>query len=159
MSVEYERSFKSSKKCWICNKFFAAEDNKVRNHDRVTGKYRGSAHWSCNINVKLTKRVPIIIHINGYDSHLIMQEIGKFDVKISVVPNELEKYVAFKINKNLVFIDSMQFINSSLEALVQNLSDNDFKHLSQEFSGKFLKLVKQKGVHPCCSLQRKKCSQ
>ena len=108
MSVEYERSFKSSNKCWICSKFFAAEDNKVRDHDREAGKYRGS-QWSCSINVTLTKRVPVIFHnLKGYDSHLIMQEIGKFDVKISVIPNELEKYMAFKVNKNLVFIDSMQ---------------------------------------------------
>ena len=40
------------------------------------------------------------------------------------MPNGLEKYVAFTINKNLVFIDSMQFMNSSLDALVKNLSDN-----------------------------------
>ena len=77
-----------------------------------------------------------------------MQEIGKFDIKISVILNGLEKYMAFTINKNLVFIDSMRFMNSSLDALVKNLSDNDFKHLSQEFSGEFLKLVKQKGVYP-----------
>ena len=77
-----------------------------------------------------------------------MQEIGKFDVKISVIPNGLEKYMAFTINKNLVFIGSMQFMNSSLDALVKNLSDNDFKCLSEEFSGEFLKLIKQKGVYP-----------
>ena len=40
------------------------------------------------------------------------------------MPNGLEKYVAFTINKNLVFIDSMQFMNSSLDALFENLSDN-----------------------------------
>ena len=57
-----------------------------------------------------------------------MQEIGKFDVKINVIPNGLEKYMAFTINKNLVFIDSMQFMNSSLDALVKNLSDNGFKY-------------------------------
>ena len=52
----------------------------------VTGKYRGSAHWSCND--KLTQKVPIIFHnLKCYDSHLIIQEIGKFDVKISVIPN------------------------------------------------------------------------
>ena len=56
--------------------------------------------------------------------------------------------MAFTINKNLVFIDSMQFMNSSLDALVKNLSDNDFKYLSEEFSGEFLKLVKQKEVYP-----------
>ena len=73
-----------------------------------------------------------------------MQEISKFDIEISVIPNGLEKYVAFTINKNLIFIDTMQFMNSSLDVLVKNLSDNDFKHLSQEFSGDLLKLVKQK---------------
>ena len=77
-----------------------------------------------------------------------MKEISKFDVKISVIPNELGKCMAFTINKNLVFIDSMQFINSSLDRLVKNLSDNDFKHVSPEFSAKFLKLVKQKRVYP-----------
>ena len=64
-----------------------------------------------------------------------MQEIDKFDVKISVISNGLEKYMAFTINKNLVFIDSMQFMNSSLDELVKNLSDNDFKYSSREFSG------------------------
>ena len=77
-----------------------------------------------------------------------MQEIGKFDVKISVIPTVLEKYMAFTINKNLVFIDSMQLMNSSLDALVKNLSDNNFKYLSQECTGEFLKLVKQKEVRP-----------
>ena len=79
----------------------------------------------------------------------IMQDIGKFNAKIGVIPNGLEKYMAFTINKNLVLIDSMQFMNSSLDALVKNLSDNDFKHLSQEFRGEILKLVKQKEVYPC----------
>ena len=56
--------------------------------------------------------------------------------------------MAFTINNNLVFIDSMQFMNSSLDALVKNLSEIDFKYLSQEFSGDLLELVKQKGVYP-----------
>ena len=56
--------------------------------------------------------------------------------------------MVFTINKNLVFIDSTQFMNSSVDALVYNLSDNDFKYLSQEFSGDLLDLVKQKGVYP-----------
>ena len=67
-----------------------------------------------------------------------MQEIGKFDVKVNVLT----------INNNLVFIDSIQFINSSLHELVKNFSANDFKYLSEEFSGEFLRLVKQKGVYP-----------
>ena len=84
----------------------------------------------------------------GDGSHLIMQEIGKLDVKVSFIPNGLEKYMAFTINKNLVFIDSMQFMNSSLDALTKNLSDDDFKYLSEEFSVDLLELVKEKGVYP-----------
>ena len=56
--------------------------------------------------------------------------------------------MAFRINNNLVFIDSMQFMNSSLDNMVKNLSNNDFKHLSQELSGDLLELVRQKGVYP-----------
>ena len=39
-------------------------------------------------------------------------------------------------------------MNCSLYSSVKNLSDNDFKYLSEEFSGDFLKLVKQKGLYP-----------
>ena len=46
----------------------------------------------------------------GYDSHLIIKEISKFVVKVSAIPNGLEKYMAFTINTNLVFIDSIQFM-------------------------------------------------
>ena len=77
-----------------------------------------------------------------------MQENGKFGVKVDFIPNGLEKYMAFAINKNLVFIDSKKFMNSSLDALVKNLSEIDFKYLSQEFSGDLLELLKQKGVYP-----------
>ena len=63
------------------------------------------------------------------------------------MPNGLEKCMPFAINRNLIFIDSMQFMNSSLDSLVKNLSDNNFKYLSEEFSGEFLKLVKQKEVY------------
>ena len=45
---------------------------------------------------------------------------------------------------NLVFIDSMQFMNSSLKKLVRNLADDDFKYLTEEFGSKNLKFLKQK---------------
>ena len=69
-------------------------------------------------------------------------------MKVDVIPDGLEKNMAFIINKNLVFIDSMQFMNSSLEKLVKNLSDNDFKYLAEEFGSKNLELLKQKDACP-----------
>ena len=56
--------------------------------------------------------------------------------------------MAFTINKNLVFVDSKQFMNSSLDSLVKNLSDNDFAYLSEDLSGELLELVKGKEVYP-----------
>ena len=71
-----------------------------------------------------------------------MQEINKFDVKLNVVLNGLEKCMAFTINKNLFFIDIMQLMDSSLNKLVKILSDNVFRYLSEEFSGGVSELVK-----------------
>ena len=106
-----EGRFQLSNSCWIYDKLFDVGDDKVRDNCHITGKYRGASHWSCNINLKLTKKIPIIFHnLRVYDSHLIIKEISKFDVKVSVIPNGLEKYMAFTINRNLVFIDSMQFM-------------------------------------------------
>ena len=56
--------------------------------------------------------------------------------------------MAFMINKKLVFIDSIQFMNSNLEKLVQNWADNDFKNLTQEFVSKNLDLLEQKDAYP-----------
>ena len=56
--------------------------------------------------------------------------------------------MAFIFNKNLVFIASKQFMNFSLEKLVKNLADNDFKYLTQEFRSKNLELLKQKDAYP-----------
>ena len=49
------------------------------------------------------------------------------------------------MNKNIVFTDSMLFMNSSLDKLLKNL--NDFKYLSNVFKDEQLKLVKEKGIY------------
>ena len=56
--------------------------------------------------------------------------------------------MAFFLNQNLVFIDSMQFMNSSLDKLAKNLSDKDFKYLIEEFGSENLELLKPKGTYP-----------
>ena len=96
MTEEEENLFQKSNSCWICKKLIDNDEEKVRDHCHVTGKFRGAAHWNCNINFQLTKKVPVIFHnLRGYDSHLIFNELTKFDVKTKVIPNGLEKYMAF----------------------------------------------------------------
>ena len=51
----------------------------------------------------------------------------------------------FVLNENLVFTGSMQFMNSSLDKLVKNFSEEDFKYLVEEFGSENLELLKQKG--------------
>ena len=95
--TEEAEQFQLSNTCLICEKLI--EDEKVRDHCHITGKFRGAAHWSCNINLQLTKKVPVIFHnLRGYDSHLVCHELKQFDVKIVVLPNGLEKYKAFILN-------------------------------------------------------------
>ena len=100
-------------------------------------------------NIYLTKKIPVIFHnLKGYDSHLVFSELSKFNLKINVIPNGLEKYMTFFLSKDLVFIDSMQFMNSTLDKLVKNLVDKGFKHLVKEFRSKNLEILKQKGAYP-----------
>ena len=149
MSEEEEYLFQQSNSCWICKKLINHDDKKVRDYCHITSKFRGAAHWSCNINFQLTKKVPVILNnLKNYDSHLIFSVLHKFDLKINVIPNGLEKYMALFLNKSLVFNDSMQFMNSSLDKPVKNLSDEDFKYLVEEFDSKHLKILKQKSAYP-----------
>ena len=77
-----------------------------------------------------------------------MQETGKYNFKVNVIPNGLEKYMSFNINNKLIFFDSFQFLSYSLDSLVKNLSKGDFKYLSQEFDTNVLDLVKQNAFYP-----------
>ena len=147
--MEEEEVFQKANKCWICGKLFELMDEKVRDHCHISGKFTGAAHFSCNANFKISKKVPVVFHnLKGYDGHLIMKGLSNFNGVIDVICCGLEKYMAIIVNRNLVFIDSMQFMNDSLDSLVKNLVDKDFKHLLREFSGKRLELVKEKGVYP-----------
>ena len=110
MTEEEETLFQKSKNCWICKKIINNDEEKIRDHCYTAGKFRGAAYRNCNVNSQPTKKVTVIFHnLRGYDSHLIFSELDKFDVNIKVIPNGLEKYMAFFLTKNLVFIDIMQY--------------------------------------------------
>ena len=87
-------------------------------------------------------------NLRGYDSHLIMQEIGKFNKDINIIPNNMEKYMAFMIDRNLIFMDSFQFMNQSLSNLANNLPKDGFYHTKNEFGSNNLDLLTKKGVYP-----------
>ena len=149
-----------------CDKKYTEKDIRVRDHCHITGKYRGSAHQDCNLKLRINPeeiKIPVIFHnLRGYDSHFIMQEIGAIvkkhayknkkgedkQMNINAIPNNMEKYMAFMLGNHLTFIDSFQFMSSSLENLVNNLPDEAFKYTSKKFKNKKLDLMTKKGVYP-----------
>ena len=81
----------------IINKKLIDDDHKKGiDHFPIIGKFRDAGHWSYNMNLQLTKKVPVIFHnLRGYDSHLIFCELNNFDVKIDIIQIRLEKCMAF----------------------------------------------------------------
>ena len=131
MTKKDSEDFKNSFNCWIYYNDYIDGDVKVRHLCHITGKYRVSAHRDCNINVKLNHKTPVLFYsLKNYDSHHIMKKLGKFNLKVSAIPNGLEKYLRFSISNKLIFIDSFQNRSSSLGSLVKNLAKDDFKYLS-----------------------------
>ena len=68
MSAEEEEQFEKSEICWICSKLI--ENDKVRDHCHIIGKYRGAAHWKCNINLKVSKKLVMIFH--NYEDMIVI---------------------------------------------------------------------------------------
>ena len=101
-------------------------------------------------------KIPVVFHnLKGYDSHFIINELGELikkgeeNIKINVIAQNAEKYMAFYIGKHLSFIDSLAFLNSSLEKLAANLEDKDFIYTKDYFTDPVqFGLVKRKGVYP-----------
>ena len=116
--------------CAICKDPLTGET--VRDHDHLTGKFRGAAHSQCNLQYQLPKFVPVIFHnLSGYDSHLFIKQLGKTQGNINCIPNNEEKYISFsktielddddedkKKNKiEIRYIDSFKFMASSIDSL------------------------------------------
>ena len=161
-----EQHFKTMDGCHICGKKYTDKDVRIRDHCHITGKFRGSAHHECNLKLRIKPediKIPVIFHnLLGYDNHFIMQQIGeiakkhgytnkkgeKQDLNINAITNNMEKNMAFVLGNHLTFIDSFQFMSSSLDKLVSNLPKDDLIYTSKVFKGKRLDLMSQKGVYP-----------
>ena len=82
-------------------------------------------------------------------NHTYKTKNGKeMKMNINAIPNNMEKYMAFMLGNHLTFIDSFQFMSSSLEKLVSNMPKESFKYTSEVFEGKEFDLMVRKGVYP-----------
>src|SRR5690606_34181724 len=111
---------------------------RVRDHDHITGKYRGSAHSRCNLNYNCQHyKIPVICHnLKGFDAHNVIKNLTQqaSKKKITVIASNSERFMSFQIG-NLKFIDSLSFLSLSLEKLVQlqGTSEAQFPHTKKQF--------------------------
>ena len=147
MTTQDEEIYNNSQICWICRE--ELNTDKVRNYCHITGKFRRAAHNQCNLKLKIPKKLPIIFHnLEGYDGHIIFNELNNFDVTIDVIPKTIEKYMSIIVNRTITFIDSNKFYKGTLDTLASNLDDNDFKYLMSQFSPDKIRNTKKKRCIP-----------
>lgn len=78
--------------CHICKELLF--DDKVCDHDHVTSEYRGAAHSRCNLSYKVCSFIPVVFHnLSGYDAHLFITELSKYDGEIKVIPKTKEVFI------------------------------------------------------------------
>ncbi|XP_020298532.1 uncharacterized protein LOC109862801 [Pseudomyrmex gracilis] len=160
--AEIER-FKNAKCCHVCEQPFERDDNRVRDHCHLTGRFRGPAHFACNLNYKQVYVVPVVFHnLSGYDSHFIIKDVATaFEGEINVLPMTKETYISFTKHVNstrdednqrcvqLRFIDSYKFLSTSLEKLASYLGKSELRVTRTEFgdlSTEDFELLTRKGV-------------
>lgn len=157
LSSHEENKLKNAMDCHIFEQPIGAD--RVRDHDHLTGKFRGAAHSQCNLQYKFRKGkkgisnfyIPVIAHNSrNYDLHHMMSAVGKLkDKKISCIPNNMEKYISCSLD-SLRFIYSLQFLNATLNTVVSKLSKeggSKFQNVSKHYPIQSERDLLRKGVY------------
>ena len=147
--------------CHICGK--RTGDDKVRDHDHLTGAYRGAAHKACNLAYSYKGyRLPVFFHnLARYDGHFILQHAGKFNRRMTCLAKNAESFLSFSIGR-CVFKDTAQFLLASLDEAVSGLNAAaastastpiselfpSFEHAFAAAPLELRTLLRQKGVFP-----------
>lgn len=129
----------------VCEKCLRPFPNgvRVRDHSHYTGRFRFVLCQGCNLQLKMRKTVTVLAHsLGSYDQFLILEAISKiFNPavdKLTIIPRTLEKWKSFTFNK-IKFVDSLAFMATSLEKIVQTLGASDFRIFEQHFQDKKLR--------------------
>ena len=168
LSDEVYATFKKAQRCYICDKPFTEKDYKVKDHNHLSGKYRGPAHRSCNLKIRYPNYIPVFMHnLSNYDTRLFVTELSKCPGKLNVIPETAEKYISISkslkvgeyfhkkqektipINRELRFLDSFRFLPSSLDKLASNLTSDKLHNLRNCYPEENeFQLLQNKGLYP-----------
>ena len=125
-------AFRAAETCHVCDK--PLQGDSVRDHCHITEEYRGAAHNTCNLKIRLnpkTTSILVLLHdLRSYNSHLLMQAISKVAGRVSCILNSTKKYISFSLGQ-LRLVDSPQFPLASLDKLVAANSPEAFQITAQ----------------------------
>jgi hypothetical protein len=125
---------------------------KIVKRRNLHNRYRGAAHRSCNILLRQTNRIPVIMHgLRNYDAHFIIRELAAcgYANRVRIIPSNSESYISFSLRCSvprhqneptdnqtqtviLQFVDSFAFMSRSLAELVSNLPEKECHILRSE---------------------------
>ena len=156
LTEEQEQEFRRATQCWICKKALLPGLGH-RDHDHLSGEYRGPAHASCNLQYSFKgHRLPIFFHnLRGYDGHFLLRAAGKVSatLKMTCLAKTAEAYMSFTIG-SCEFKDSALFLSAPLSQLVEDVRKagaQTFQQLHKAFSAHSehaRALLLRKGVFP-----------
>lgn len=151
-----------TEKCGICFENFSDNNDKVQDHDHLTGDFWFAVQNSCNLKYSSPNYIPVVCHnLSRYDAHFIVKELAYDTSNIELLSLNKERYISFSkyitLNNNnyvkLRFIDSFKFMNQSLDQLSKNLESEQFVNVKHHFSSPIqMKLISQKGVFHIATL-------
>ena len=167
LTIQQENEFNSTTHCPRCNIQFDEEKHcKVKEHNHINGEFRSALCRTCNLKLYLSRRtLPVIFHnFKCYDAHQIIKHgLGKFKHwQLSVIPQTKEKYMSLTaripvdqtkegrtIYFTVIFLDSFQFMNSSLASLVSNLDSLPLTEvLKRDYPTLTDCSIRRKGIFP-----------
>ena len=119
------------------------------------------------LTIQIPNYIPVVFHnLAGYDAHLFIRELAKYTTDIGVIAKNTEDYISFSIKVEvdkyvdklgnekvkeieLRFIDSIKFMSSSLDSLVNILAKGGHEFWRIEnYNREEPELLIRKGVYP-----------
>lgn len=175
---ESNKAFNESSACHYCKVGFSDQNSKNWDHDHLTGEFKGASCSDCNLRAQLRRRfLPVFFHnLAGYDMHLLFTTALRRmkGWKLSVVPHSMERYLSLRAEMvvdivefngrqrpiffTIQFLDSLQFLNCSLQSLMSNMALDECKSTMQMKKGFPLltdEVLLAKGVFPYDFLRTK----
>ena len=119
-------------KCWVCDGPFKPYEQgdteglwKVRDHDHLTGKYRGPAHSKCNLSLRINPYrtpIPVFFHnLKNYDAHHLISAIGRTEEKTTTCTDNNGEPIMHKERDGKDTDKPVTVTDGGISGIVQNM--------------------------------------